>query len=61
MNEPFDLPVTFKSQQLYFTTQLLLLGYTHKFRVEVNGEEILFKPNEERNYRAVIAYEKITG
>jgi hypothetical protein len=58
MNEPFDLPVIYKNQQLYLKAQLLLLGYTHKFRVEVIGEDILFEPDEERIYRAVIAYER---
>lgn len=59
MNEPFDLPVICKNQQLFFKAQLLLLGCTHKFSVEVNGNEILFEPDEERNYRAVIPYEKL--
>ncbi len=31
------------------------MGYTHKFKVLVNGEEVLFEPDEEGNYRAVLS------
>ena len=36
-----------------------MFGFTHKFRVDVNGQVILFEPDEERNYRAVIDYADI--
>ncbi len=39
--------------------RLILLGYTHKFQVEVNDQTVLFEPDEERNYRAVIALEQV--
>ncbi|MBD0288578.1 MAG: hypothetical protein ICV84_25940 [Flavisolibacter sp.] len=58
MNEPFDLPVNYKGKQLLFPARLLMLGYTHKFQVQVNGFEVLFEPDEERNYRAVVAPEQ---
>ena len=32
----------------------LILGYTLKISVDVNGTEVLFEPDEERNYRAVM-------
>jgi len=34
--------------------KLIVTGYTHKFGVDVNGQNIIFEPDEERNYRAVI-------
>ncbi len=55
MNEPFELPITYKGKELLFPSRLLQLGYTHKFQVQVNGLEVLFEPDEERNYRAVVA------
>ncbi len=58
MNEPFELPVTYKDKEL-LPTRLLLYGYTHKFKVQVNGLEVLFEPDEERNYRAVVDPEKM--
>jgi len=29
-------------------------GYTHKIQVEVDGQIIMFEPDEERNYRVVL-------
>jgi hypothetical protein len=57
--EEFDLPVDYKGQEFTFRTSLLISGYTHKFQIDVNGQEIFFEPDEERNYRAVIPYEEI--
>lgn len=54
MNEEFELPVVFDNNQYRFKTRLLQLGYTHKFQVDVDGIELLFEPDEERNYRAWI-------
>ncbi len=59
MNEPFELPVTYKDKELLFPARLLILGYTHKFQAQVNGVELLFEPDEERNYRAVVAPEQM--
>ena len=58
MNE-FDLPVNYKGEEFAFRTSLLTSGYTQKFQVDVNGQMIIFEPDEERNYRAVIPYEEI--
>ena len=38
---------------------MLVTGFTHKFNVEVDGQAILFEPDEERNYRAIINYDDI--
>jgi hypothetical protein len=42
LKDPFKLDIKDKFQAAVFKTQLLLLGYTHKFRVELNGEELIF-------------------
>ncbi len=54
MNEPFEIPLTYKGKELEFTAQLLQLGYTHKFKVWVEDYEVLYEPDEERTYRAVV-------
>ena len=54
MDEQFDLPVQYKGHQLIFKGTLIVHGYTHKFNVDVNDQTILFEPDEEKNYRAVI-------
>lgn len=57
--EDFDLPVDYKGEECSFKTSLLTTAHTHKFQVDVNGQTILFEPDEERNYRAVIPFEEI--
>lgn len=54
MYEPFELPIDYKGEEQLFPAQLEQSGYTHRFRVHVNGQDIFFEPDEERNYRAVI-------
>jgi hypothetical protein len=50
MEEQFELPVEYKGQELMLKASLLVTGYTHKFNVDVNGQNIIFEPDEERNY-----------
>lgn len=59
MDEQFELAVEYKGQQLILNASLVVTGYTHKFNVDVNGQMIVFEPDEERNYRAVIPYDDI--
>ncbi len=59
MYEPFEIPVIYKGKELSFPAKLLKLGYTHKIHVDVNGQDILFEPDEERNYRAIVDPEKL--
>ena len=54
MTEEFDLDVVYDNKQLHFKARLLPGAYTHKIQVNVNGTEVLFEPDEERNYRAYI-------
>ena len=44
---------------MLFPARLVQLGYTHKFSVDVQGQEIFFEPDEERNYRALIGPEQL--
>lgn len=59
MEEQFELPVDYKGEQLMLNASLLITGYTHKFMVDVDGQTIVFEPDEERNYKAVIPYDDI--
>lgn len=54
MDDTFDIPVTYKNQELIFNSKLLQSGYSYKFEVDVNGNSVLFEPDEERNFRAII-------
>lgn len=54
LDEPFDLPVTYKDQELTFSTTLRQAGYIHRFEVAVHGEDVLFERDEEGAYRAIV-------
>jgi hypothetical protein len=59
MEEQFELPVKYKGEELMLNASLIFTGYTHKFSVDINGQIIIFEPDEERNYRAVIPYDDL--
>ena len=59
MDEKFQLPVEYKGEELALNASLLVTGFTHKFIVDVFGQEVIFEPDEDRNYRAIIPYEEI--
>ena len=59
MEEEFELPVKYKGEEQMLNAKLIVTGYTRKFSVDANGQMIVFEPDEERNYRAVIPYDDI--
>ena len=59
MEEGFELPVSFNKTELNFPARLLSYGYSYKLEVEIAGKKILFEPDEERNWRALVAYEDL--
>ena len=54
MTETFLLTVTHNNLEKTFDAELRLFGYSYKISVMVDGTEIIFEPDEERNYRAVL-------
>lgn len=54
MDEPFEITVTHQKRTNTFAARLIRYGYTYRIQVSVFGVEIMFEPDEERNYRAVI-------
>lgn len=54
MNESFEISVSYKGETLSFNAKLLPYGYTHRIVVSVNNRDVVFEPDEERNYRALI-------
>ena len=60
MSDSFEIPVTYKGQELLFPATLNTYGYTYKIQVEVFDKLISFEPDEERNFRAVISMEDLS-
>jgi len=52
--DSLEIPVTYKGEELSFSARFLMLGYIHKIQVEVDGQVIMYEPDEERNYRVVL-------
>lgn len=53
MDESLEIPVTYNGEELCFPAKIMS-AYTLKFQVDVNGHQVLFEPDEERNYRALL-------
>lgn len=56
MEESFQIPVMYKEEELFFTARLITHGYTHKFQVDVYGQELFFEQDDSGDYRALINF-----
>ena len=54
MEDSFSIDVDFRGMEYSFEARLVAIGYTHKFLIVINGVEVTFEPDEERNYRAIL-------
>ena len=52
MSESFEIIVPYKGENLCFNARFMRYGYTHRIIVSVYGRDVVFEPDEERNYRA---------
>lgn len=59
MEEGFELPVVYKGEEISFPGRLLNYGYSYKIELEIFGAMLLFEPDEQRNFRALIAPEEM--
>ena len=59
MEENFILPVTFNDDEIELPARLLAYGYSFKIEVDINDTKVQFERDEERNWRALISYEKV--
>ena len=53
MDDSFEIPVTFKGEDLSFPAKVVPSGYVYKILVEIYGEPVYFEPDEEGEYRAL--------
>lgn len=54
MAEAFELAVQYKGVERSFPAELRPFGFSYKIWVKVGEAELLFEPDEERNFRAVL-------
>ena len=55
MEEQFSLPVTYRGQEHQIDFTFRRLGYTYKISAEIQGQTVLFEPDEEGSFRATQA------
>ena len=53
MDEPFLLTVNYKGQQHDFATELIVTGYTYKFKIMVYDMEVFFERDDAGEFRAL--------
>lgn len=54
MSELIIISVPYKNAEKQVEIQLEVTGYTHRFRVLIDEVPVLFEPDEERQYRAIV-------
>ena len=57
--EDFDLPVLHNGREELLPARLMRMGYSYKIVVQVGECEVIFEPDEERNFRAVIENDEL--
>ncbi|WP_184549855.1 hypothetical protein [Mucilaginibacter sp. FT3.2] len=55
MNESLPIPINFQGSALQFDARFFNYGYSHRVEVNINGIPVIFEPDEERNYRALVS------
>jgi hypothetical protein len=55
MPESFELPVQFRDKTVLLPAELKKWGYVHRIVVTLEEQAIVFEPDEEGSYRALIA------
>jgi hypothetical protein len=61
MTDPILITVPYKGEEKEIEVELRQVGYTHRFIALLDGVEVYFEPDEERQYRAIIPPEQAEG
>lgn len=59
MEDGFEIPVTYRNEDLLFPAQLLSFGWTHRIEVNMDGTTVCFERDEEGEWRALLSSEDI--
>jgi hypothetical protein len=57
--DEFELSLQLKGKVILLPVKLMNYGRSYKLEVEIEGTKVLFEPDEERNWRAMISYEDV--
>lgn len=59
MQETFEIPVTYKNEELLFKAYVTRYGYIQHIVVDINNTKVIIERDEEGNYRALVDEEKL--
>jgi len=59
MNKPFILELTFQNKTYELEAGFQRYGYIHRIAVIIDNIPVLFEPDEEGSYRALVSPEQI--
>lgn len=54
MENNFIIEIEIGREKLIFDAKLDTIGFVHRILINVSGINVIFEPDEERNYRAII-------
>jgi hypothetical protein len=57
--DEFELALNFNGRDMLLPVRLMNYATAYKLEVDIEGTKVLFEPDEERNWRAVISYEDV--
>lgn len=57
MGETFEIEVAYKGELLNLPAEYLPMGYSFKIRINIDGTDIFFERDDEKNYRAIASPE----
>jgi hypothetical protein len=59
MDVLMTIPVTYLGKELEFEAKFYPYGFIYRIELNLDGITVFFEPDEERNYRAIIAPEHL--
>jgi hypothetical protein len=57
MDDLLKIPIEYKGEEIEFEAKLVPYGYIHRLVVNIEGVDVHFEPDEERQYRAILSDE----
>jgi len=54
MEDSFVIDVAIGGKEYNVEVRLISTGYMHRFIAMINDTEVIYEPDEERNYRAIV-------
>ena len=61
LDNSFELPITYKGKEHLLPADLITYGYSYKIEINVFDTIVVFEPDEERQFRAIINTEEQPG